>query len=147
MSGFRDQIDDALDALDSSGGSGSLELESDGNQATVDVLDTGRIGVRIKNVKVRRDQGRPIEETVDHYEKGLRALPERVVRNEVDPGLGGAILRTDPEDIVDDEFTQVDIRGEHDVEVNRYVRTPDGREATDFTVTRKQLGRLLDELV
>lgn len=143
MTRFRDVLDDALDQHS---GDGSLELESDGNEASVDIVETGKLGVRLRGLKVRRAEGRPIEQTVEELESGLRALPERVVRSEVDPRLGGAVLRTDPSDIDDGEFTQVDVRGEHDVELRRYKRTPDGHEGTDFTVTRKQLGRLLDEL-
>lgn len=143
MSRFRDVLDDALDQHS---GGGPLELESDGNEATVEVVESGKLGVRVKRVHVRRSAGRPIEQTVQDLEDGLRALPERVVRSEVDVGLGGATLRTDPSDIDDGDFTQIDVRGDRDVELRRFRRTEGGREPTDFTVTRRQLGRLLDEL-
>jgi hypothetical protein len=76
----------------------------------------------------------------------VRTLPDRVVPVEVDPGLGGAILRSHPDDMREQEFWELDVRRRSTTVRKQRVR-PDGqREGVDFTLTREQLGRLVDEV-
>lgn len=138
-------LDEALD--DRAGQSGTVEIEDGDARASVDVADCGRLGVKVRGVKVRRGRARDIEQTARELPERLRSLPERVEPVEVDPRLGGATLRSKPEDMQGGEFFQVDVEGERDVEVKRYrARDEGGREPVDWTMTRDQLGRLVDEL-
>jgi len=136
----------ALDgALGKKGKTGEVVVEEGGAKAVVDVVDADRLGVTVKRVRVSRAEDRDVAEEAAALPERLRALPERVEPVEVDPGLGGAILRTGPEDMRKREFFQVDV-GERDVEVRRYRVEDEGRGEVDFTMTRGQLEQLIDEL-
>lgn len=139
-------LDDALDAL---GGAGEAEFGREGGSARVDAADVDRLGVRVRRVRVERDAPWDVVERAAALPDRLRALPDRVAPQEVAPELGGAILRTRPEDLrptpTGTEYFEVDVR-ERSAEVRR-VRVRDGeRTDADWTLTREQLGRLLDEL-
>ena len=73
--------------------------------------------------------------------------PHRVQPVEVDPYLGGGVLRSRPEEMKKPEFYQVDLTGDREIGVRRYRVQADGqRKQTDFTLTREQLGDLIDEI-
>ena len=77
----------------------------------------------------------------------IRSLPHRVQPVEVDPVLGGGMLRSRPDEMKKREFYQVDLSGQREVGVRRYRVQSDGqRKQTDFTLTREQLGDLIDEI-
>lgn len=135
------ELDDELDALD---GPGTVRVVRPGGSAEVQVEAAGPIGARVRRVRVERETAWDIADTARRLE-GLRALPEPVEAQEVDPGLGGAILRTRPDRLRGDGFYEVEV-GERSAEVRRIGL--DGRERSDreFDLTREQLGRLLDEL-
>ena len=133
-------LDEALDALD---GPGTIDVPTDGGRAEVDVAEVDRLGVRVRRVKVERER-RDIAEEAHALPDRLRALPDRVAPSEVSPELGGAILRTVPEE-VRDRYFEVDVRPGH-TEVRR-VRVDEGeRSSDDFVLTREQLEKLVDEL-
>ena len=144
MSSFEEKLGEVLDAHD--GGSGAVEVATGGASAEVDVVASGPIGVRLRGVKVHRSRDVAIAPEAEALPQRLRALPEKIVPTEVDPGLGGAILRTAPEHMREREFFQVDLSGPRDAQVRRYKGGPDGRKAVDWDMTREQLGRLLDQL-
>ena len=58
---FERALDDALDKTPS----GTVEVESERGRAEVDVVESGRIGVRVRSVKVSRAHDRPIEEVMN----------------------------------------------------------------------------------
>ena len=135
------------EALDTQTSSGVVGVECDRGHAEVDVIDADRLGVRIRRVKVTRPKEIDIPAEATTLPQRLRSLPDRVQPIEVAPELGGAIFRTKPGDIRDNEFFEVGITKPGDVEVKRYQARPgDGRIERDWTMTRDQLGRLLDEL-
>jgi len=135
-------LDEALDALE---GQGTIEVERTGGRAEVDVVDADRLGVSVRRVKVTRDAPVDVAEEAAALPERIRALPERVEPVEVAPKLGGARLRTRPEDLRGDEFYEVDVTP-HDTEVRRTRVDEHGdRAGTDFTLTRDQLDRLIDE--
>ncbi len=141
---LRKTLDEALDRA-TSGDKGAIEVSTpDGRQASVDVVDVDRLGVRVRSVKVRRADDAPIKELAAELPTRLRSLPDRVVPVEVDSALGGGIFRT-PVQSHDQDYFQVDVRG-RDSEVRRYTVKEGEREEADFTLTRDGLGRLLDDL-
>jgi hypothetical protein len=135
-------LHDALDALD---GEGTVETGRTGGRATVDVERAGPIGARVRRVRVERDEPWDISERAHDLPGRLRAIPERVEAQEVAPELGGAILRTVPDDLRGDGYYEVEV-GERHAEVRRVGLDDGERTEAAFDVTREQLGRLLDEL-
>jgi hypothetical protein len=139
---LRDALREALD----DGKTGKVEVEAGGSSAEVDVVDVDRIGVQVRGVRVRREQAYDVEGVAERWPKELRDLPDRVQPVEVDARLGGASLRSRPDEMRDDSFVEVDVRGS-EASVHKLRKKPGGgREAVDWTMTRDQLGRLLDDL-
>jgi hypothetical protein len=137
----RTSLDDALDALD---GAGTATIDGDGHQAEVDVTDVDRLGVKIREVRVRHDAPRDIVEEAHALPDRLRALPEKVQPIEVAPSLGGARLRSQPRGD-HGEMYEVDLETDSTT-IRRTARGDDGgRQAQDFTLTREQLDRLLEQ--
>ncbi len=141
--GLGEALDRALDAL--APGSGPTTVTADGPNGRVEaeVVEVDRIGVRLTRLRVERaepfDLGREIEELPDRF----RALPERLAPVEVDPRLGGATLRTRPEEMEDGEFFEVEVRG-GSLDLTRHrARAGGAREALDFALTRGQLRKVV----
>lgn len=136
---LREAVDRALDAL--AGPSGEVAVEADGRRADLDVVDHDRLGVRVRSVRVVR----PPVDVADEAGRlaDARGLPDAVVPVEVDRGLGGAILRSAPED---HEFVEVDVRP--DATTLRRWRAVPGTERApaDVELTRGQLRRLLETI-
>ena len=138
------RLDDALDALPPGGG--TVTVDRGGNQATVDVIDADRLGVRVRGVQVARGRSIDVAAEAGALPERLRALPERVAPIEVAPELGGARLRTRPEELRGREWFEVDVEPDHTT-IRRTKVDDDGtRRATDWTMTRDQLDRLIDEV-
>lgn len=132
------------DALDKATGAGAVQAEADGCTVDVDVVDVDRLGVRCSRLRVHRAGPLDVLDVAADLPDRVRALGDALVPVEVDPGLGGAILRTVPED---NEFYELGAHASGDLELKRWKGGPGlDREPTDFTLTRKQLGRLVDEL-
>ena len=138
---------EALDAaLDGNAGSGRITADGEHGSAAVDLVAVGPIGVRVRAVEVTRAVGVDVGDEAEALPERLRTLPERVVPVEVDRGLGGAVLRTRPEQMREREFFEVEVRP-NTTTIRRHRVGEDGsRQATDFALTRDQLGRLVDEL-
>ena len=137
-------FDDALDALAS--GEGSVTLPDARGDTEVDVAEVGRIGVRVREVRVHRSTERDVQHEAAALPGRLRTLPDPLHPIEVSPELGGAILRTRPEAIRDNEFFEVDVRRKHTRLRKHRVSDDGGREAVDWSLTRDQLRRLIDEV-
>jgi hypothetical protein len=123
---------------------GTVTAKDGDGRAEADVVDVDRIGVRVRRVAVSAPRG-DVEALAKALPERLRSLPERVEPIEVSPKLGGAVLRTPVDQVREREFFEVEVRGD-DVTVERWRATDAGRERVDFDLTRKQLGRLVDEL-
>ena len=138
-------LNDALDEMDEP--SGEVYAELNGTQATVDVVAVDRLGVKVREIRVRRNEPFELVTECESLPERIRSLPHRVQPVEVDPTLGGGVLRSRPEEMRKKEFYQVDLSGDRSVGVRRYRVQSDGqRKQTDFTLTREQLGDLIDEI-
>jgi len=116
-------------------GDGKVEAE---------ITEVDRLGVSIEHLQVR-GEGAGVREIAAKVPDALRALPERILPIEVAPDLGGAILRSDPADMHNREFYEARTDGRV-VEIERYRCAENGRERIPFTLTREQLGRVVDGL-
>ncbi len=132
-------------ALDGASGSGRIRATGDDGTAEIDAVAIGPIGVRVREVTVGRDADIDISEEAEALPDRLRSLPHRVVPIEVDPDLGGAILRSRPQDMRDGEFWEVDVRRRRTTVRKQRVREDGHREPAEFALTREQLQRLIDE--
>ena len=137
-------IDKALDALD---GEGSVSAEVPGGEATVEVVAVDGLGVKVREVRVNRSNPFDLETECQALPDRVRSLPHRLQPVEVDVGLGGGTLRSRPEEMRKRDFYQVDLTGGRNVGVRRFKVDKNGeRKAADFTLTREQLGDLIDEI-
>ena len=137
----RTPLDEALDAL---GGAGTATVDGDGTTTDIDVTDVDRLGVKVREIRVHRQQPCDIVQESHRLPKHLRALPERVEPIEVDASLGGARLRSVPHG-EDREMYEVDVQADSTT-IRRTVRDEDGgRSPQDFTLTREQLERLVGQ--
>ena len=126
---------------------GVIKVTHAGGQASVDVVAVGPVGVRVRSIAIDRARDVAIPTAAQELVEQLgRVLPERIEAVEVDPGLGGAVLRTKPSEMRDGEFVEVEVRGSRSVRVRRW-RVDTERVPVDWAMTREQLGRLVDELV
>ena len=135
-------LDDALNELD---GPGTVALDRDGGKTEVDVVDADRIGVRVRGVRVHRDRDVDVEREAFALPDRMRSLPDRIEPVEVAPTLGGARLRSRPDEMRGRDYFEVDVAPRR-TDIRRTRVDADGeRHETDWTMTRDQLDRLLDE--
>jgi len=136
---------EALDDLPEGRGELSVDLEQ--GRAEIDVLESGRLGVRVKRVGLQRASDVDVLSEAKMLPGRLVSLPERVVPVEVDGRLGGAVFRTEPETVRDREFFEVELRGPRSIEIQRFkVQEDGGRQAIDWTMTREQLKKIVEEM-
>ena len=110
----------------------------------------GPVGVRLDRLRVRPS----VEGPVDLHERAagiasrVRPGGERLDAVEVDPGLGGGVLRTTPDDIRGGRYFEVGIRPGGEADVRRLQVDPESGERTEapFDLTRRQLEDLVDGL-
>jgi hypothetical protein len=119
---------------------GRVDVEEGGVRAAVDVADVDRLGVSVHNVTVRGSGPGNLERCIEALPDALHALPDRVAPTEVDPRLGGAVLRSAPRKR---EFFEVRTDG-REVSVEKHRVGPEGRTRVPFTLTREQLGRVVE---
>lgn len=143
MSGLARGLEDALDR----GETGIVRAEEGGASAEADVVESDRLGVRLRGVRVRRAGPIDVAEEAAALPDRVRSLDERLAPLEVDPGLGGAILRTAPDEVRDGEFYELGVHADGGIDLSRQRTAEAGREPVDWTMTRRQLGRLLGELL
>ena len=139
-------VGEALAARDRAGGE-VIVLGAGAAEAEVRVVDSDRRGVKVSRVRVRKPAAVPVTREAAALPDRLRALPERLTPLEVDPGHGRGLLRTSVEEMRNREFFEVQIDGGRDLDLRRY-RVDEGgeRQGIDWTMSREQLGRLLDQL-
>ena len=145
MTSKKTPLFEALDDLTEGRGELSVDLEQ--GRAQIDVLESGRLGVRVKRVGLTRVKDVDVLQEAEALPGRLKSLPERVIPVEMDARLGGAVLRTAPEAVRDREFFEVELRGSRNVELQRFKVQKDGdRQATDWTMTREQLEKIFEEM-
>ena len=127
---------------------GRLEVEDEGVTVQADVLDCERIGATVDRVRVHRDQPGDVAAQAEAIARGMHGLGERVQSVEVEPSLGGAVLRTMPEDMVDGRYYEINVGDDgRRAELERWQVGDDGQRSREpFTVTRDKLGRVVDGL-
>ncbi|MFH1463941.1 MAG: hypothetical protein ABIO70_06125 [Pseudomonadota bacterium] len=127
---------------------GTVRAEADGRTVEAEVQDCERIGATVGRVRVRQAEPGDVAHQAKALAGGMRGLGERLVPVEVEPELGGAVLRTDPEDMVDGRFWEAQVSdGGREAGIERWKVGADGqREAEPTTVTRESLRRLVDGL-
>lgn len=128
------------ETLDRKLAKGTVRADDGEVRAEVDVTDLDRLGVSVRGVRVRSATKGDLRGCVERLPDALDALPEPVSPVEVDPVLGGAVLRSPPRRR---EFFEVRTDGQ-EVSVEKLRMGPDGRAKVPFTLTREQLGRLVE---
>lgn len=131
--------------LDAALAPGVVRAEAEGRTAEVEVAEVDRLGARVRAVRVEVPRGDTLGAQAERLPEALRVLPDRVVPVEVDPGLGGAVLRSRPRDVRDGEFFEARADG-RSLTLGRRRAGPEGREDVPFTLTREQLRRLVDDV-
>ena len=140
-----DTIDAALDALDS--GAGVAQATTALGTAVVDVVAVDRLGVKVRKVSVRREEHYDWVQESERLSQHIRSLPHRVIPVEVDPILGGAVLRSAPDEMRKSDFYQIDLNADQNIDVRRFQVNSEGdREQIDYTLSRERLEDLIDEL-
>ena len=125
--------------------SGIVEVEGSGGVVQVDLVDVDRLGAQINRIGVRVPEAAPLEVQAREICKRVRELGDRLVPLEVDERLGGGVLRSDPEELRGG-FYEVGLDGSG-ATVERYSVDGEGkRQRETFTLTRRQLERLVDDL-
>ncbi len=127
---------------------GRVRAEDGGVAVDAAVRDADRLGATLDRVVVRDPGGGSVARQAAAAPERLRALGEPLVPVEVEPRLGGAVLRTPPEAMEEGRFWEVSIGADgREIGLGRYRVDPDGaRRAEPFTVTREALGRVVDGL-
>ena len=126
--------------------SGPVNVETETGSVEVDLADADRLGAQIDRLKVSVPSAAPLHQQAENISRRVRHLPERLVPHEVDERLGGGVLRSDPVDMRGKRYFEVGLDGES-ATVERYCAQPGGgRKREPFTLTREQLGRLVDDL-
>ncbi|MBM4369072.1 MAG: hypothetical protein FJ102_22845 [Deltaproteobacteria bacterium] len=124
---------------------GIVSAENGGRVVEADVDDADRLGVTLGRLRVTTPGGE-LDRAVEVIPVATsRALGDRIVPVEVDAGLGGAVFRSAPEEIRDREFYEVRTTGS-ETTVERFRNEEEGRVKVPFILTRKALGRLVDEI-
>jgi hypothetical protein len=136
-------LGDALDAAIT--GRGLVEAEdAAGRRVRADVKDEDRLGVQVERLRVEAPGA--IGERVDRIAQDLRPGGERLVPVEVDERLGGGVLRSRADEMRGRRYFEVEVDGDG-AGLGRYRVGDDGsRNPEPFTVTREQLGRMVDTL-
>ncbi len=144
-------------ALKNSAGSGRRDVsaEHDGVEARARVEGSGPYGSSIDQLEVvapERDGGGGAGERVarqaERIERTVTYLPERLRREEVEPSLGGAVLRSRPEEMRGGEYYEFKLAGGREVDVRRHRVSADGRsrERIPQAHSHEGLERLVDDL-
>jgi hypothetical protein len=127
---------------------GTVRVEQGGVTLEAEVVDCERIGATVDRVRVRQEQPGDVPAQARAIAERMHGLGERVQPVEVEPSLGGAVLRTRPEDMVEGRFYEISVGDEgRQAEIERFAVGDEGqREREPFAVTRENLGRVVDGL-
>ncbi|MSP54821.1 MAG: hypothetical protein EXR69_04330 [Myxococcales bacterium] len=139
---------------------GVICVEHEGRRAEVEVVEADRLAVRVMRVRVVAGGGaspaggagpaggrsESLHETATRLAEAFRGLPERMIPIEVSPTLGGAVLRSAPEDVRDREYFEARTDGR--VTDLERIHAPAGEErrAVPFTLTRETLRRIVERV-
>ena len=127
---------------------GRVQIQDGGVTLEADLFDCERIGATVDRLRVRREQPGSVPSQARAIAGGLRGLGERVQPVEVEPDLGGAVLRTPPEEMVQGRFYEISVGDDgRQAQLERWNVGQDGQRSREpFTVTRGDLGQVVDGL-
>lgn len=137
-------LDNALDVVPPGVGA-TVGVDRAGSTTEVDVVDVDRLGVRVRALRVERERPVDLETEARSLPDRVRSLPDRLEPVEIAPSLGGARLRTRPDEYQRREFFEVDVEPLRTTIRRTRVDDDGTRGPTDWTMTREQLDRLIDE--
>lgn len=135
---------------------GVIRVDHEGRSAQVEVVEADKLAVRVMRVRVEGVASggaggtsgaggarESLQEAATRLTEAFRGLPERMIAVEVSPVLGGAVLRSAPEDVQNREYFEARTDGKV-TELER-IHAPVGgeRRAVPFTLTREVLGRIV----
>ena len=145
VSDVEERLGEAL--TDAIRGPGKIAVEGrGGRRAEADVIDADRLGVEVERVRVQGPSSAAIEARAIAIAAHLRPGGERLVPVEIDDQLGGGVLRTHRQEVRAGRFYQVDLDVDG-AELGRFRVNDDGERIPEpFTVTREQLGQIVDAL-
>jgi hypothetical protein len=125
---------------------GPVSGEHEGRQVHAEVRDVDRLGATLDHLRVSQPEGGDVRRQAEAMTPGLKALGEPVHPVEIEPGLGGAVLRSEPDPSNQNRFWEVNIRSARDASLDRYrVQSENGERLREpFTLTREQLGRVVE---
>ena len=142
-----------IDALKNSTGSGKRDIEVDheGASARAKVRGSGPYGSSIEGLSIRVPDGEgdvDIDRQADDLVDRLSYLPERIKKHEIAPGLGGGVLRSEPDDMREREYQEIKLNGGHEADVRRYKYDDKKRERHEIpqNYAHETLERLTDDL-
>lgn len=143
-----------IDALKNSTGSGKRDIEVDhgGASAQARVRGSGPYGSSIDGLTVAVPDGdgdADIERQADDLIDRLSYLPERIKKHEIAPGLGGGVLRSEPDDMREREYQEIKLNGGREADIRRYKYDSQERERHEIpqNYAHETLERLTDDLV
>ena len=117
-------------ALKNSAGVGrrDIEVEHEGSTASAKVHGSGPYGSSLDRLIVQgpdreltdEQAGEEVQRQARKVAEDVTYLPERFREHEVDSGLGGAILRSRPEEMRGREYSEVELKKGREADVSRY---------------------------
>jgi hypothetical protein len=126
-------------------GPGTVTVDAEGRRIEAHVVDADRFGVVVERLRVDGAPGDAATRANDLVEN-LRPGGQRLVPLEIDPRLGGGVLRTPAEEMSEGRYFQVEVDAQG-AELSRHRVDPTGGRAPEpFTVTREQLGSIVDTM-
>lgn len=123
---------------------GTVEVTLPQGRARAEILDSGPIGARVRQLEVEVPDPAPPQTQAHRLSGRLPGLEEDLVPVEVDPGLGGGVLRTAPEQLGGGRYHELELRGGR-ARLHRPSRERD-QAAGELVLTRDALERLVDTL-
>jgi hypothetical protein len=127
-------------------GPGKLDVEHRDGTVQVDAVQVGPIGVVVDRIAVKPVNVAPIGARSRRLAQSLRPGGDRLVEVEVDEELGGATLRSHPEDMQGGRFFQVEIDADGAQVTRHKVGADGGRAREPFPLTRDELARTIDQM-
>jgi hypothetical protein len=125
---------------------GPVTAEHGGQKAEAEVVDVDRLGATIDRLRLSQAKAGDVRRQVEAMPPRLKALGEPLQPNEVEPALGGAVLRSEPDPTNQNRYWEVNIRNGREASLDRYrvERETGERQREPFTLTREQLGRVVE---
>ena len=141
---MKDPLDTVLDELGTN--ADTVVVPTSTGTAEIDVAEADRIGVRIRRVRIEHTDPVDIRDEAERLASDVKALARPLQATEVDPRLGGAVLRTNVAAAPKREFFEVTVTPKQTT-VEHHTIDPHGtRTQGTWNSTREQLRKLLKQV-